>query len=356
MRTAACLYVRDEARNIAEWVAFHLETGFDHLFVYDNRSVDGTGAVAAFLDPASVTVIPWPFEDRHAQYKAYDHCVGRCAGAFDWVACIDVDEFLVFQPGWDLQRLLTDRNGCDAVAVHWAFFGSGGHEDYPPGLMVESFTRRAEAGFGPNRHVKSLVRPERSGPAVSPHSFATPNYQLASGQAVQWQSTGITATPADYSVCQLNHYFVRSRAHWRDKMRRGYRDGTRDADDFAAYDLNDVEDRLACRLAPRVRLRIGLALGRSGEPRPPAGATLLDPVWYLMRYPDVANSGLSAAEHFWTFGLHEDRDPNPFFDAAWYARTHLAPRALKGPGFLHYLSEGAHAGLPARPASGGPCG
>ena len=349
MRTAACLYVRDEARNVAEWAAFHLEAGFDHLFVYDNRSVDGTGEVAAAFGRSGATVIPWRFEDAHAQYKAYDHCLARAAGAFDWVACIDVDEFLVFQPGWDLQRCLTDRTGCDAVAVHWAFFGSGGHEDYPPGLIVEAFTRRAEAGFGPNRHVKSIVRPGRCGLAVSPHSFATPNYQLAGGQPVQWQSTGITATPADYTVCQLNHYFVRSRAHWRDKMKRGYRDGTRDDADFGRYDLNEVEDRLACRLAPRVRLRIDQALGRRGDgQRAPWEATLLDQAWYLMRYPDVAASGLSAFDHFWTFGLNEERDPNPFFDAGWYARTYLRPRGFKGPGFLHFLSEGAHAGLPAR--------
>ena len=349
MRTAACVCVRNEARNIAEWIAFHAEAGFDHLFLYDNGSTDGTAGIAGCFGPLNLTVIPWPFEDARAQHKAFDHCLARCAGAFDWVACIDADDFLVFQPGWDLQRLLADRNGCDAVAVHWAFFGSGGHDDYPPGLIIEAFTRRAEAGFGPNRHVKSIVRPGSSGPAVSPHGFETARYQLANGQPVQWQSPGITATPADYAVCQVNHYFVRSRAHWRDRARRGRRDDVRDAEEFARYDLNNVEDRLACRLAPRVRLRIDQALSRrvDGSWLPPE-ATLLDPVWYLMRYPDVAASGLSASEHFWSFGLREFRDPNPFFDALWYARTHLEPRGVTEPGFLHFLSEGAHEGLPPR--------
>ena len=349
MRTAACLYVRDEARNIAEWAAYHLELGFDHLFIYDNNSVDGTAGVADLFGPASVTVVPWLFVDPHAQYKAYDHCTARCVGRYDWVACIDADEFIALQPGWTLHRLLEDRHGCDAVALHWAFFGSGGHDDYPPGLMVEAFTHRAEAGFAPNRHVKSVVRPGRSGPAVSPHNFATANYQLANGHPVEWQSNGITVTAADYAVCQLNHYFVRSRAHWRNKMRRGYRDGSRDDSDFALYDLNIVEDHLASRLAPRVRLRIDQALGRRPGPRrPPPEATLLDPVWYLMRYPDVAASGVSAPEHFWSHGLRENRDPNPFFDTGWYARTHLEPRGTKQPAFLHFLSEGAHDGLPAR--------
>lgn len=350
MRTAACLYVRDEVRNIAEWVAYHLEVGFDHLFIYDNNSTDGTGRVAGLFGLENVTVIPWSFVDAHAQYKAYDHCLARCVDRYDWVACIDVDEFIAFQPGWTLHGLLDGRDGCDAIAVHWAFFGSGGHYDYPSALTIEAFTHRARPEFGPNRHIKSIVRPGRAGKAVSPHSFATLNYQLANGHPVNWQAYGITNTPADYSICQFNHYFVRSRAHWADKIRRGYRDGTRDVTEFAIYDLNEVEDLQASNLAPLVKEYVMKVTSRGRTLMPiPIDAALFDPVYYLMRYPDVAGSEYQPDRHFWVHGIKEGRDPNPFLDSAWYTRSYLQADGSSGPPYLHFLTEGAARGYLPRP-------
>ena len=42
MRTAICMNVRNEARGIAEWMAFHKEAGFDTQIIFDNASTDGT--------------------------------------------------------------------------------------------------------------------------------------------------------------------------------------------------------------------------------------------------------------------------------------------------------------------------
>lgn len=45
---------------------------------------------------------------------------------------------------------------------------------------------------------------------------------------------------------------------------------------------------------------------------------LLDAAWYEATYPDVADSGLSAADHFMIHGWAEGRNPNPLFDTEWY--------------------------------------
>ena len=45
---------------------------------------------------------------------------------------------------------------------------------------------------------------------------------------------------------------------------------------------------------------------------------LFDADFYLSHNPDVSQAGVNALNHFNTFGWHEDRDPNAFFDTSWY--------------------------------------
>ena len=47
-----------------------------------------------------------------------------------------------------------------------------------------------------------------------------------------------------------------------------------------------------------------------------AGAALFDPEWYLRTYPDVADAGMDAAEHYLHFGAAEGRDPGPHFQSS----------------------------------------
>ena len=127
MRLAACLYVRDVALDIAEWLAFHHVVGVDHVLVFDNGSRDGTRRVVReAARHASITLLPWPVRDKRAQKGAY------AAGLlllrrFDWVAFVDADEFLTPLGCDDLKAVLAPLAEADAVAAHWHMFGSSGH-------------------------------------------------------------------------------------------------------------------------------------------------------------------------------------------------------------------------------------
>jgi hypothetical protein len=45
-------------------------------------------------------------------------------------------------------------------------------------------------------------------------------------------------------------------------------------------------------------------------------AVIVDAAWYSLHYGDVTQA--EALRHFVAHGLAEGRDPNPFFDGAWY--------------------------------------
>jgi hypothetical protein len=90
---------------------------------------------------------------------------------------------------------------------------------------------------------------------------------------------------------------------------------------------------LSARVLPASWRRRMLArqLGRSG---------LLDPSWYRATYPDVAGSGLAAAEHYLEIGFCRGYRPNPFFDTRGYLERYEDVRRSGVNPLLHYLQHG----------------
>ena len=259
MKTAVCAIAKDEERDLPEWLAYQFVIGFDSVIVFDNNSTDGTTArVRSAASAQDVRLVAWPTQDELAQKNAYEHCIRVFGAEFDWIAFLDIDEFLCFQRFHSLKDMLDRLSKHSAVAINWAMFGSSGHNTYTSGLVIEDFVMRATSEFAPNRHVKSIVRPQKVDNCANPHSFNVDgSYCLPSGEAVSWEFLGLCAGTADHSVCQVNHYFTKSAAHWNDKMRRGYLDGTvRKVEEFAAYDRNEVEDLRAAALSGLVRQKL----------------------------------------------------------------------------------------------------
>ena len=75
---------------------------------------------------------------------------------------------------------------------------------------------------------------------------------------------------------------------------------------------------------------------------------LLDPTWYLNRYPDVAELGIDPIEHYLLFGAAEGRLPGPDFDTAWYLAQNPDVAAGNFDPLLHYIRYGASEGREPR--------
>lgn len=221
----------------------------------DNNSADRTKEKASvFGRHFDVRVLDWKLADPDYQLKAYDFVVQKFGFEFEWIAFFDTDEFLIFNQDYDLRHVLSERTDADGIAVPWSVFGSSGYLSPPPGLTSENFLYRSEANFGPNRHIKSIVRPTQVKSCLNPHIFDISGaYRHLDGQEVSWESPGIVASPPSYEVAKLNHYFTRSFADWKKKMARGYHDIIRQISDFEAYDRNEVYDDTALSVVPTVK-------------------------------------------------------------------------------------------------------
>ncbi len=254
-----CAIVLDEAPYIEEWLQFHRFQGVEHFFIYDNGSTDGTlDILKPYVTDGTVSLTRW---DKHpGQFSAYDDCLDEFGHRSEWIAFIDVDEFLHSPIGplpYAIQNI-ADRNTA-ALAVRWIFFGSNGHREKTPGLVTERFTRRARSV---DKHIKSIVRPcltLRVG--KDPHTFRV------SGNIVD-EKCGLM--PMEYAVTsggsgdliRVCHFHTKSYAEY--SIRRSRPDGgtgrpcTNMDERFAAHDLNEVEDLSLIKYVGLINDALGL--------------------------------------------------------------------------------------------------
>lgn len=249
---SVCAVVKNEFPHILEWIAFHKLVGVEHFYLYDNGSTDGTLELLEELSEKGLVTL-WNYGSvKPVQLTAYQDCLNMYRIKSEWIAFIDVDEFLFSANYPDLKEfikslLFFSTYNIGAIAAHWIIFGSNGHEEKTDGLVIERFTGRQP---DINQHVKSIVRTDAAkSVGKDPHTF----YLLEGFTAVNERGVGL---PRDYALTQggtanslrLNHYHTKSHAEYRERKKLGdpqtmvIDTGERLEERFKAHDRNEMKD------------------------------------------------------------------------------------------------------------------
>ncbi len=263
-KKAVCCIVKNEERDFAEWIAFHLQAGFDTIIVYDNMSDDGTrDIVLEFTEKFDVRLVKWKQTAEGRQFTAYSHALAHFGGDFEWILFIDSDEFFIESP--DSYKKMSFLDNFDAsvsqVLLNWVTFGSSGHKEFPDGLVIENFLYRAPEEKDINKHTKAFVRPGDVLLCNHPHQFSVTGRSVdVFGNDIIWSEThgpGVIAGVPDYSGPRIHHYWTRSEAHWLLKDARQRPDSNRPPlgiEAMRAFDaVCTVRDESALSFAPAVR-------------------------------------------------------------------------------------------------------
>ena len=91
--------VRDVAKFLREWVAYHAAVGVDRFFLYDNGSQDDLAGEVRQLRASGfdVSTRPWPWPK--TQEAGFSYAAAAHRDSCEWMAFVDVDEF-IFSPRW----------------------------------------------------------------------------------------------------------------------------------------------------------------------------------------------------------------------------------------------------------------
>jgi glycosyltransferase involved in cell wall biosynthesis/predicted O-methyltransferase YrrM len=277
VRIAAACVVKNEADDIAEWIAFHLAIGITTILIYENGSTDRTRNIAlAFSEKYDVRVIPWNLISNDYQRRAYMDAVNRLAGQVDWIAFIDADEFIASDdPQNTLHYFDSIPDDVSQVCLNWATFGSSGHDQRPDGLVIEAYSKRSVANAGINRHVKSIVRPAQVRACTNVHVFQVTGRTVdAHSHDIVWSERnglGLIEGAPLYDKLWINHYWTKSKSHWLKKLARGYHDipnDRRGLEELNAFDGECRElDQTLSAVADDVRALMHGVLGRQPDQR-----------------------------------------------------------------------------------------
>jgi len=280
-RLALCTMVRNEAKALPEWLAFHELCGVTLFRIFDDNSDDGTSALidalARWFPIERVPCRTLPHAPPFARQGAtFEHGARALSGRVDFVGFIDVDAFL-FDPDFRPLPLALAEFSADigAIAVNQHMFGSSGHATATFEPVIQRFTRRAADDYLEHEWIKTIARPEAVAGFNTCHAvrLSAGRYVMGDGEpyaAVGWHA-GHTDRIARRGL-RLRHYALKSREEFRMKQRRGAIDDQPDLISRRFIDsyfterevaTNAVEDRTLLGMLEPLQRRMTEALSTS---------------------------------------------------------------------------------------------
>jgi hypothetical protein len=220
-RIAVMAILKDEAPNMAEWLCHHMAVGVEHFFLYDNGSTDDLhGVLKPYADHGIVTTVYFPM--RGLQRDANNHVVRFFGSTTDWLAYVDIDEFLVPERDEQLGDILVRYGDAEQVLVARKEFCYGGHRTPPGGLVTEAFREFSVdvPRVGTSAILaKPIIRPVGT-MRVGIHNATTVHGRTVNtaGQPTSEEATVIE--DPSYANLQMNHYFTKSWQEFEAKRNR----------------------------------------------------------------------------------------------------------------------------------------
>ncbi len=233
-----CCVALDEEKYIDEWINYHLKLGFNKIYIYDNSDNNSL----AHINNDKIIVIHFP--GKVQQMNSYNDFFQKYSKNHKWCAIIDCDEFIVLKEYNNIIEFLQKYLHSGALGINWVFFGSNGHEIYTNEPVLKRFTKRQT---GINIHIKCIVCCSDILEYNNPH-YPT---SMVNGTFIKDIDGnyiyGAFNNIANDKICQLNHYFTKSKEEFERKRLRGRADFSeiRPPEHFQQHDFNEVEDLTA---------------------------------------------------------------------------------------------------------------
>ena len=226
--------IKNEGQYIREWVEFHILSGVDRFYIFDNESTDNTVEILQpYIDRGVVIYFYYP--GSKAQVCAYNDAIRLCRGKSKWLAMIDADEFLFPAERNNLKEVLKEYEQYPAVGVNWVVYGPCGHEQRVEGTIISNYYMTFQDRNNElNCRIKSIVQPIKTMCYCSPHfgiykhgeMAVDENKEVISGGALYVEEGRACTYRNSIKKLRINHYWTKSLEELKEKCQRGYADGS----------------------------------------------------------------------------------------------------------------------------------
>lgn len=162
IKSAICAIARNEEDYLSEWITYHLNLGFEHIFLYDNNDPDNNNILRLYIEQPwreQVTLVNYRGKTA-AQLESYNECFTTIRKDFDWIAFIDVDEFITFGtecPHTNINKYLEEIKDFDVIFINWMYYGDNEKVHFEKEDVIKRFPLPIP-DCEINRHVKSIIK------------------------------------------------------------------------------------------------------------------------------------------------------------------------------------------------------
>jgi hypothetical protein len=217
MNVGICLIIKDENNYLEEWLNYHFNLGFNHIFIYDNKSKVSIKTTLNTLNINSnnITIIDWNNEDYLSQSNAYLDCCLINKENYDYILFIDTDEFLYINNKFStiqniLNYFIESYGSFNGLGISWKMYGQ-------PEPYFESRKNQEEyIYYYEDTHIKSILNPK------SVIRFPDPHFASINGNYIDENNKKINS-PKKYHTSNLiwiKHIYTRSLNEFKEKMQR----------------------------------------------------------------------------------------------------------------------------------------
>ena len=162
MKVAICAVAKNENTYIDEWVRYHIDLGYDRIYLFDNNDPKtpfvGDSISPEYRDRVEIIAVQGNYRSR--QFAIYNRWLQEYSDGWDWCSFIDIDEFIVTSKGNIKDLLSTMPDECNFMILSWQIYGDDGVVEGDESQPVRSrFVKRwgSDKEFW-NRFIKSTVR------------------------------------------------------------------------------------------------------------------------------------------------------------------------------------------------------
>lgn len=214
--------MKNEKPYLKEWLEYHLLQGVEHFYLCDNESTDGTKEyLNSYINNNTITYIPLP--GKNQQLACYEKIIAEYKDQTEWLAIIDLDEYLVPLKAKNMRQFLKEFDDVSEVSLHWMNYGDNEAISRKDGLVTEFFTSH---GRFLNHTVKSIVKPKD---VIDFKAFGSNHYVKVKGKSVNENHYPVDFMLSFYpsaDKARVNHYILKSFAEFLYKKNRGHPEGT----------------------------------------------------------------------------------------------------------------------------------
>ena len=216
MKVVICAIGQFEELYLQEWFDHHFKIGFDRIYFYDNNPVNDNTQKDICDKYQNVVYIDWRGRNQKTiQFDCYNETYNKYKNTFDYIAFIDIDEFIVFNPDQPIQNIkdFLNKNKRKYYHISWMMMDDNNLLMYDDRPVMERFTHHCDMlnnniNGKNDRNIKSIVSSDIDNLIMDIH-HAKCGEKCYNPSNKEVPGNSMFAEP-DHSICYIKHFYTKT--------------------------------------------------------------------------------------------------------------------------------------------------